>query len=113
MANKGDLDEGRARDIRDGIEAASSILERSNAAIAHEERKNAVLELQDRVEDWKGHRMEGFGELLLYGTYTVLKGESTSKDAEREVSPLAHICSGSFHRYFNWILRPATSLIVC
>ena len=44
-----------------------------------------MQELKDRVEDWKGHRVEVFGDLLLHGTYTVLKGENTAKDAEREV----------------------------
>lgn len=39
------------------------------------------------MEDWKGHRIEGFGELLLYGQFTVLKGDSmSSKNEEREVS---------------------------
>jgi cell division control protein 24 len=47
----------------------------------------AVEELKTLVEDWKGHRIEGFGDLLLYGQYTVLKGESmSSKNEEREVS---------------------------
>jgi hypothetical protein len=44
----------------------------------------AVEELKTLVEDWKGHRIEGFGELLLYGQFTVLKGES-AKNEEREV----------------------------
>ena len=68
------------------MEAASSVLQRTNAAIDREERIEAVQELKERVEDWKGHRIEGFGDLLLHGTYTVLKGESSAKDAEREVS---------------------------
>lgn len=46
-------------------------------------------ELKTLVEDWKGHRIEGFGELLLYGQFTVLKGDSmSSKNEEREVSAL-------------------------
>ena len=81
------------------MDAASSILERSNAAIARQERIEAVQELKDRVEDWKGHRVEGFGELLLHGTYTVLKGESTAKDAEREVSLPLH--QNASHRNCN------------
>jgi len=43
------------------------------------------------VEDWKGHRIEGFGELLLYGQFTVLKGDSmSSKNEEREVSAMRY-----------------------
>ena len=58
----------------------------TNDAIAREERVEAVEELKTLVEDWKGHRIEGFGDLLLHGQYTVLKGESmSSKNEEREV----------------------------
>jgi cell division control protein 24 len=61
------------------------VLAGTNDAIAREERVEAVEHLKGLVEDWKGHRIEGFGELLLYGQYTVLKGESmTSKNEERE-----------------------------
>lgn len=63
------------------------MLEKANAAIDREERVEAVEELKTLVEDWKGHRIEGFGELLLHGQFTVLKGESiSSKNEEREVS---------------------------
>jgi cell division control protein 24 len=57
-----------------------------------------VQELKFRVEDWKGHRVEGFGELLLYGTFTVLKSETlaTGKDGERQVSMDRGHC-WSFH----------------
>ena len=43
--------------------------------------------LKSQVEDWKSHRVEAFGDLLLYGTYTVLKGDP-AKQEEREVSLL-------------------------
>jgi cell division control protein 24 len=86
LRDKGDLDEQRRRDIDDGIEAASSVLHRTNAAVDLEERKDAMNELRERVEDWKGHRLESFGDLLLHGTYQVVKGDSSnSKDSEREV----------------------------
>jgi cell division control protein 24 len=87
LRDKGDLDEGRREDISRGIEAASSVLAGTNDAIAREERVEAVEELKTLVEDWKGHRIEGFGDLLLHGQYTVLKGESmSSKNEEREAS---------------------------
>ena len=64
------------------------MLQRTNAAIDREERIEAVEELKTLVEDWKGHRIEGFGDLLLHGQFTVLKGESiSSKNEEREVGP--------------------------
>jgi len=85
---KGGLDDARKHDIAIGIEAASSVLQRTNDAVDVEERREAVEELKSRVEDWKGHRIEGFGALLLHGTFTVLKGDSIStKDPEREVGP--------------------------
>jgi cell division control protein 24 len=85
LRDKGDLDQQRKDDISSGIEAASAVLERTNAAIDREERIEAVEELKTLVEDWKGHRIEGFGDLLLYGQFTVLKGESVNaKNEERE-----------------------------
>ncbi|PSN60934.1 hypothetical protein BS50DRAFT_604295 [Corynespora cassiicola Philippines] len=85
LRDKGDLDEQRREDISAGIEAASAVLQRTNAAIDREERLEAVEELKTLVEDWKGHRIEGFGDLLLYGQYTVVKGESlNAKNEERE-----------------------------
>jgi hypothetical protein len=87
LLKNGDLDDQRKEDLTRGIEAASSVLAGTNDAIAREERIEAVEELKTLVEDWKGHRIEGFGELLLYGQFTVLKGDSmSSKNEERDVS---------------------------
>jgi cell division control protein 24 len=73
-------------EITAGIEAASAVLQRTNEAVHREEREAAVAELNERVEDWKGHRLSNFGELLLYGTHQVIKnGASGGKDEEREV----------------------------
>lgn len=87
LQKNGDLDDARKEDLVRGIEAASSVLAGTNDAIAREERVEAVEELKTLVEDWKGHRIEGFGDLLLYGQFTVLKGDSmSSKNEERDVS---------------------------
>ena len=32
--------------------------------------------------------MDHFGELMLYGTFTVLKGDGSSKDQEKEVGAI-------------------------
>ena len=94
MRNNGDLDENLREDITNGIDATEAVLDRINAAIAREERMEAVEELKHLVEDWKGHRIEGFGELLLYGQYTVLKGDGMNgKQDEREVRLLPHYLS--------------------
>ncbi|KAF1813577.1 hypothetical protein P152DRAFT_285799 [Eremomyces bilateralis CBS 781.70] len=85
LRDKGDYDEERTDNLRQGLEAALQVLQATNTAVDREERKEAVEELRGRVEDWKGHRLEGFGELLLHGTFTVLKGDSVNtKDPERE-----------------------------
>ncbi|PVH94321.1 hypothetical protein DM02DRAFT_633807 [Periconia macrospinosa] len=87
LRDKGDLDDVRKEDVSQGMMAAAAILERTNAAIDREDRNEAVEELKTMVEDWKGHRIEGFGDLLLYGQYTVLKGDGmNSKNEERELS---------------------------
>ncbi|QIW98707.1 hypothetical protein AMS68_004225 [Peltaster fructicola] len=86
LYKKGDLDEERKADLLEGKKAATEVLTRTNRAVDREEKAEAVQELKGRVEDWKGHRVEAFGELLLYGTFTVLKSEniSSGKDAERQ-----------------------------
>ncbi|CAK1364681.1 Rho guanine nucleotide exchange factor scd1 [Cercospora beticola] len=86
LHKKGDLDEERKQDLMNGMQAATSVLNSTNRAVDQEEKREAVQELKHRVEDWKGHRVEGFGELLLYGTFTVLKSENLAngKDGERQ-----------------------------
>jgi hypothetical protein len=61
------------------------VLDRANQAVDKEHLAVAVVDLNNRVEDWKGLRTEVFGELLRFGTFTVIKGDN-GKDAEREVS---------------------------
>ena len=74
----------RKQELANAIEAVIGVLQRTNAVLDKEERIVAVQELKAQVEDWKHHRVEAFGELLLYGTHTVVKGDPT-KDSEREV----------------------------
>ena len=83
MIKDGGLDDDKTSDLHDGLEAAKTICSRANEAIAKEERLAALLELQTRVEDWKGHKTEHFGELLLHGQYLVIKGEG-AKEVERD-----------------------------
>ena len=56
--------------------------------IDREHRLDAVKDLKSSVEDWKHHRVEAFGELLLYGVNTVIKGDQ-KQDSEREVSRIS------------------------
>ncbi|KAL8896617.1 MAG: hypothetical protein Q9207_007632 [Kuettlingeria erythrocarpa] len=84
LGQKSELDDERKANLVEGEAAASSLMQRANEAVAKEQRIMAVADLQLRVEDWKGHNIKQFGELLLYGNFTVVKGEGP-KAAEREV----------------------------
>lgn len=103
LRNKCDLDSEREADLVEGEAAASSLMQRANEAVAREQRNAAVAELKVRVEDWKGHDMKQFGELLLYGNFTVVKGEG-AKPAEREVC----IIFDTFTPRMQCLLRAAT-----
>ena len=56
-----------------------------NAAAERAQRAQEVAELGESVDDWKGHRLDHFGDLVISGQHTVLKGD-TAKAEEREVS---------------------------
>ena len=91
MRKNGNYDEEHLADLTEGWTAAGSILARANDALDREARVEAVNELQGRVADWKSHKIDHFGELVLHGTYTVVKGEG-AKEVEREVHTLPSIC---------------------
>lgn len=82
------------------------MLSRANAAMDREQRLTAFNELQSSVEDWKGHKIDQFGELLLYGNFTVLK-DNGAKDVEREV----RLMFDEINPQYRAILRKAMSLI--
>lgn len=84
MERKADFSEEKVRDLQAGADACIAILARANQAIDRESRNTAVKELQNRVEDWKGHQIDHFGDLVAYGNHTVLKGEG-QREVEREV----------------------------
>lgn len=83
LRTKGGLDLSKQEDLEEGEAAARSIMTRADEAVQKEYHAAAVNELQSRVEDWKGHKINHFGELLHFGNYTVLKGEG-AKVVERE-----------------------------
>lgn len=61
------------------------VLDRVNSAVDKERLAAAVSDLTARVDDWKSLKLEVFGDLLRFGTFTVLKGDGGGKDTEREV----------------------------
>lgn len=65
-----------------GIEAANRVLKLANEAVDRELRQEALNDLCARVDDWKSHRVDHFGELLLHGNFPVVTGKS---DVQKEV----------------------------
>ena len=72
------------QDLESGSAAMKAVLNRANAAIEKMKKEQEVQELLMRVDDWKGHKIEHFGNLITFGAHTVLKGDSGKE--EREVS---------------------------
>ncbi|KAJ5596621.1 hypothetical protein N7450_003079 [Penicillium hetheringtonii] len=70
-------------DITQAIDTIQDVLDQANEAIHKEHLAAAVVDLSERVDDWKSLKMDSFGELLRFGTFAVVKGDS-GKDNERE-----------------------------
>lgn len=82
MRDKTGADEETKADLTSGIEAANRVLTQANAAVDRELRIEALEDLRNRVDDWKNHRVDHFGELLLHGHFPVVTGKS---DVQKEV----------------------------
>ncbi|KAJ5107954.1 hypothetical protein N7456_004629 [Penicillium angulare] len=76
-------DEQLKADITGAIDSIQNTLDAANEAIHKEHLAAAVVDLSERVDDWKALKMDSFGELLRFGTFAVVKGDS-GKDNERE-----------------------------
>ncbi|KAH6673238.1 Pleckstrin homology domain-containing protein [Halenospora varia] len=68
-------------DLTAGIDAANRVLKEANEAVDQELRREAREDLEARVEDWKSHQIDHFGELLLHGHFPVVTGKS---DGQKE-----------------------------
>lgn len=75
-------DEATSADLTAGIDAAERVLQKANEAVDRDLLDEAVEDLITRVEDWKKHRVDQFGKLLLHGVYTVVTGKG---DQEKDV----------------------------
>jgi cell division control protein 24 len=69
-------DENTKQDLSGGIEAAERVLQKANEAVNLDLLDEALDDLIVRVDDWKNHRVEQFGKLLLHGVYGVVTGKS-------------------------------------
>ncbi|KAH9217114.1 BcCDC24, RhoGEF protein [Leptodontidium sp. 2 PMI_412] len=76
----GASDETKA-DLTAGIEASNRVLMQANSAVDRELRAEALEDLCARVDDWKNHRVDHFGELLQHGHFPVVTGKS---DVQKE-----------------------------
>lgn len=52
------------------------MLQKANEAVDRDLLDEAMDDLMNRVDDWKNHRVEQFGKLLLHGVYTVVTGKT-------------------------------------
>jgi cell division control protein 24 len=68
------------------------VLKEANDAVDQELLREAREDMESRVEDWKNHQIEQFGDLLLYGHFPVVNGKS---DGQKEVRTLTSPLSSS------------------
>lgn len=80
--NKKTEDEETKADLVNGCEAAERVLHKANDAVNRDLLDEALEDLTNRVEDWKSHKVEQFGSLLLHGVYGVITGKT---DQEKDV----------------------------
>lgn len=66
-------------DLVAGLAAAKRVTDKINEAQRRAENLQTVQLLQSRVEDWKGHQLTNFGDLLLDDIFLV-----TKSDVDRE-----------------------------
>ncbi|CAG8519631.1 5966_t:CDS:2, partial [Scutellospora calospora] len=71
-----DKDDEHYEEIRCGLNAIKRVADRVNETRRQQENAAVVKDLERRVEDWKGHRIEQFGELLLEDVFTMSKDDS-------------------------------------
>ncbi|KAI1760478.1 Pleckstrin homology domain-containing protein [Hypoxylon sp. FL1150] len=77
-------DEEVKADLTAGIDAAERVLTKANEAVDRDLLDEALEDLVRRVDDWKNHRVESFGRLLLHGVYTVITGR-TEQEKDYEI----------------------------
>ncbi|KAK7948467.1 Rho guanine nucleotide exchange factor scd1 [Apiospora aurea] len=64
------------KDLTLGIAAAERVLSKANEAVDRDLLDEALEDLIVRVDDWKNHRVDSFGRLLLHGMYSVVTGRN-------------------------------------
>lgn len=87
--NKKSEDEEVKSDLASGCEAAERVLHKANEAVNRDMLDEALEDLIGRVDDWKNHKVESFGKLLLHGVYGVITGKT---DQEKDVCNALNLC---------------------
>lgn len=62
-------------ELKRGSDAAKRITDKINEAQRRAENDQTVKSLHARIDDWKGHHLENFGELLLDDIFVVTKSD--------------------------------------
>ncbi|CAA7260588.1 unnamed protein product [Cyclocybe aegerita] len=62
-------------ELKQGSDAAKRITDKINEAQRRAENEQTVKSLHTRIDDWKGHHLENFGELLLDDVFVVTKSD--------------------------------------
>ncbi|TFK74074.1 hypothetical protein BDN72DRAFT_760546 [Pluteus cervinus] len=62
-------------ELKRGSNAAKRITDKINEAQRRAENEQTVRNLRDRIDDWKGHHLENFGDLLLDDIFVVTKSD--------------------------------------
>ena len=75
--------EGLKEELSTAIGIIQDVLMQADASIDKETRDDAMQDLQERIDDWKQLQFSTFGELLLIGSFNVLK-ESGLRPDEKE-----------------------------
>lgn len=84
--NKKTEDEETKEDLTLGMEAAERVLQKANEAVNRDLLDEALEDLLNRVDDWKNHKVEQFGKLILHGVYGVITGKA---EQEKDVCETA------------------------
>lgn len=90
--------------LSQGLESITRIATQINEAIRKSENLEVVKDLEGRVEDWKGHKLEHFGQLLLHGQFSVIKGDQKG-EVEREVMSISYCLECSFADQWPLVLH--------
>jgi cell division control protein 24 len=85
--NKKSEEEDIKNDLMMGCEAAERVLHKANDAVNRDLLDEALEDLINRVDDWKNHKVESFGKLLLHGVYGVITGKSEQEKDVRTSEP--------------------------